>query len=48
MTSALSSDTSCVCSSVGLPHGGVVGFKGGSSRLGAEALTLLSVLVKLL
>ena len=37
-----------LCSSVGLRHGGVVGFKGVSSMLGAEALTKLSVLMKLL
>ena len=35
--------------SVGVPHGGMVGFKDvSSSRLEAEALTQLSVLMKLL
>ena len=36
------------CSSVGLPHGGVVGFKDVSSRLVAEAFIKPSVLMKLL
>ena len=48
VTIAQSSDTSCSCSSVGLPLDGVVGFKDVSSRLGVEALTQISVLMKLL
>ena len=48
MTIAQHSDTSCFCSSVGLPRGGVVGFKDVSSRRGAEVLTQLSVFMKLL
>ena len=43
-----SSDTSYSYSSVGLPRGVVVGFKDVTSRLGADALTQLSVLMKLL
>ena len=49
MTAAQSSDTSLfLFSSAGLPHGGVAGFKDVSSRREAEALTQLSVLMKLL
>ena len=47
MTVAQSCDTFCSWSSVGLPRGGVVGFRDVSSRLGAGAFTLLSVLMKL-
>ena len=34
VTVAQSSDTSCSCSHVGLPHGGAVGFEDVSSRRG--------------